>query len=456
MKLDVFRSRWRSCISALSMLRLFPAAHVQLLLASHMENLEGVKGFLQSQKAADVSWHTVLNNTTTTRPKSRGGPVVSALTKLKHFDMIPAGTEGFVTPMHRCVLLLPHSFTAFDDKKVEAIGYGQNAKEASEAACCDALVKLLCAEPYNVVLHRTHWNLPTNALQDEVNRLTNEHQPLVAPPPRELGEATIHTEHIVEHQPLVVPPSRPLEEASRLSLVGQVVRRCLETHDGKFDPARISSRRYDAQSNEAAPWKVLETALKKGELRGFIEEHPDFQWIPNGPKGMLITWATRREPAAGADHKDQALSNPASSNQLAGPIVRRLRTDHHPHARSASRPARSGAVSNQLAPASCEMLESEGEDQALLVLETSSTSWPALTSELVDAGWRSFLYGDDDRIYHPETGGACFMREGKCVSVPALKAGLPPLMRPHWGADDSNRDEPAENGVGTSSLQALD
>jgi len=424
MKLDVFRSRWRSSISALSMLRLFPAAHVQLLSASHMENLEVVKRFLQSQKVADVSWHIVLNNTTSTRPNSRGGPVVRAISKLKHFDMTVAGTQGFVTPMHRCVLRLPHSFTAFDGKKVEAIGYGQTQKEASEAACCDAMVKLLCAEPYNVVLHGNHWNLPTNALQDEVNRFTLEHQPLVVPPPRPLEEATIHTELIVEHQPLVVPPSRPLEEASRLSLVEQVVRRCLETHDGKFDPARISSRLYGLHSNEAAPWEVLATALKKGELRGFIEEHHDFQWIQNGPKGMLITWATPREPAAGADHQDQALSNPASSNQLA--------------------------------PATCQMLLSGVKDQALLVHGTSSTLWPALTSELVVAGWRSFLFGDNNWIwfyqenthtaswYHPVTGDACFLREGKCVSVPALEAGSPPL---------SNHDEPAESGVGTSSCR---
>jgi len=88
--------------------------------------------------------------------------------------------------------------------------------------------------------------------------------------------------------------------------------------------------------------------------------------------------------------------------------------------------------------------------------------WPALTNELVDAGWRSFLHGDEDRIWfwkedtqtaswhHPGTGDACFRRAGKYVSVPAREAGPPPLIRRRGEVDDSEHDETAESGVGSS------
>ena len=393
-----------------------------------MEDLEVVKRFLQDQHVARVPWHTVLNNTTSTRPKRRGGPVVHAISELKHFDMTAA---GFATPMHRCVLRLPHSFAAFDGKEVEAIGYGQTQKEADEAACCDAMAKLLCAEPFNVVLHGNHWKMLTNALQEEVFRIIQRQVPTL------------------EHQPLTVPPSHPLEEATidaerkedqSFWLVDTVVRRCLETHGGTFDPARINSRLYGLRPDEAPPWEVLAATLNKGELRGFIDQHPAFQWFANGPNGMLITWATPREPAAGADQKDQALPDQGLDLRRLDPAAFQMPP---PVVKMPPAPPPPRRILKDQAPASPPPPPRPIlKDQALLVQETSSFSWPALTSELVKAGWRSFFYGDgdDDRIwfwnedtqtaswYHPGTRDVCFRRAGKYVSAPAPEAGPLPLL----------------------------
>ena len=73
------------------------------------------------------------------------------------------------------------------------------------------------------------------------------------------------------------PPAETLTGDDNRKAVDQVIRRCLETHDGAFDPARISSERYGMQPGELLPWEKLNSLLGKGELRSFVEQHPDFQ-----------------------------------------------------------------------------------------------------------------------------------------------------------------------------------
>ena len=97
-----------------------------------MAKFDVLKTFLKEQHIASVKGHHVLNNTTSTRPKSHGGPVVPSISKRKQYEQCGA---GFATPMQRCVLRLPHSFNAGDGKVVEIVGIGRTQKEASEEAC---------------------------------------------------------------------------------------------------------------------------------------------------------------------------------------------------------------------------------------------------------------------------------------------------------------------------------
>ncbi len=96
------------------------------------------------------------------------------------------------------------------------------------------------------------------------------------------------------------------EEGSRKA-VEEDIRRCLETHDGSFDPANVSRKRYGLQPDETPPWEKLNALLGKEQLRDFVTQHSDFRYTQHGPKGMRITWATRHAPGASAGHQDQAL-----------------------------------------------------------------------------------------------------------------------------------------------------
>ena len=117
----------------------------------YLANVEIAKRFLQEQHVETVMWHIVLNNTTSTRPKSHGGSLVRSLSEHKQFD---STAEGFATLMQRCVLRLPHSFVVGHGKELVAIGYGKTTNEADQDACCRATAQLLCAEPFKVVLRR--------------------------------------------------------------------------------------------------------------------------------------------------------------------------------------------------------------------------------------------------------------------------------------------------------------
>ena len=207
-----------------------------------MAEFDVLKTFLKEQHVASVTWHHLLNNTTSTKPKEHGGPVVPAISKLKQFE--PYGS-GSANPMIRCTLKLRNSFIKDDGKVLEVEGVGATETEESEDACCGAMVKLLRAEPGNVVLRPGHWKIPATELIGGLLKITSNDQ---------TG---------IEHQPLAVrsgrggPPVETLTGDDNRKAVDQVIRRCLETHDGSFDPAWISSKRYGVQPGELTPWQKI-------------------------------------------------------------------------------------------------------------------------------------------------------------------------------------------------------
>ena len=257
-----------------------------------MAELAEAESFLQEHHVKTTTWHLVLNNTTSTKPKDHGGPVVPAISKLKQYETCGSGSAS---PMVRCILRLPNSFVKGDGKVLEVEGLGATQNEASEDACCGAMVKLLRAEPGNVLLRRGHWTIPAAELIKGLLKITGEEQ------------------SGTEHQPLVVrrgrggPPVETLTGDDNKKAVEEVIRRCLESHGVAFDPAMISRQRYGLQPGEVPPWETLHSLLGKGELLQFVSQHPDFQYSQDGPKGMFITWATCNAQGASAGHQDQAL-----------------------------------------------------------------------------------------------------------------------------------------------------
>jgi hypothetical protein len=206
--------------------------------------------------------------------------------------------------MIRCTIRLPNSFAAGDGKVLEITGLGKTQENASEDACCGAMVLLLCAEPTNVVLRHAHWSISTSELLAQFMQRFG--QPLLGIP----------------HQPLAVHNSRAsptvtIDMDDQKKTIEEFLRKCLQTHGGEFDPSKISSKRYGSST----PWMVLDSLLNKGDLRSFVEQHPEFTYRAHGPKGMIITWADAHAQDTPSSSSGQALPAPVagvSSSQAAG------------------------------------------------------------------------------------------------------------------------------------------
>ena len=82
--------------------------------------------------------------------------------------------------------------------------------------------------------------------------------------------------------------------------VAEIVRQCLRAHGGAFDPSHISHRTLGLGPADERMYSRLNRLLLPGELRPFVERHPEFSWQANGPRGMLITWATPAAPSEAA------------------------------------------------------------------------------------------------------------------------------------------------------------
>jgi len=199
-------------------------------------------------------------------------------------------------------LRLPHSFASGDGRELVSVGCGTTQKEASEDACCSAMARLFCADPSNIVLRPARWIIPVAAL--------------VAGLPTVRGSG----EDGVGHQPLAVraKPSghigMALTPAEKDEAVAIVIRKCLAAHGGQFDPSHICRRwihlTFPDTVGAIAPWEELRDLLEPGELRTFVDSHPEFEQHPkDGGKGMIISWAGWGQVALPSGPADSAASS---------------------------------------------------------------------------------------------------------------------------------------------------
>ena len=87
----------------------------------------------------------------------------------------------------------------------------------------------------------------------------------------------------------------------------------------------ISSKRYGVDPGQEAPRMVLYSLLNKGDLRSFVDQHPEFTYRAHGLKGMIITWADAHAQDTPSSSSGQALPAPVagvSSSQAAGDTAR--------------------------------------------------------------------------------------------------------------------------------------
>ena len=243
----------------------FPALDIAVVDSLLAADLQAIEAYIRDQHTG-VSWHLVLNNHASTRPEVLGGPLVPAVTDCKTYQKIEAGSA---TSFWRCILQLPNSFQPNDGRRLESVGEGHTKEDASEDACRKAFAKLLYAEPSNVVLRPKHWKIAPDEVVASLPRSRRSHQALPV--------------HISARQENAGAQAAVLSRSERDAHVTDLIRLCLNTHEGEFDPSTICHQKTGLRPEEERVGTRLNQLLRPGELNEFIARHPEFAWRAVNP-----------------------------------------------------------------------------------------------------------------------------------------------------------------------------
>ena len=226
--------------------------------------LSAVQDYIQQNHVTGISWHMTLNNHASTRPNAHGGKLVHSVTACKTYEQSPGSAPGSTSGSWRCSLDLPNSFAPGDGRVLHAVGEGGTKEEASEHACRQAMAQLLLADPSQVVLRPKHWTISPDALLEglpEAGYAWNQALPVHVP--ARLGEAG------AEAAPLSV------DEVSERAT--DIIKQCLNAHGGSFDPSQISHKLMGLLPGEEPMYARLNKLLQPGQLREFLDGHPNFE-----------------------------------------------------------------------------------------------------------------------------------------------------------------------------------
>jgi hypothetical protein len=178
--------------------------------------------------------------------------------------------------------------------------------------------------------------------------------------------------------------------AARDVAVADLLRMCLRTHGGEFDPARISRDLLRPEmvnqgldmATQPRMFQRLDALLHPGQLRPWIEQHPDFQWKPHGAKGMRVTWA---EPAPAALLDGPAHARAPASGSAGSANIEEMPPPPSRPASNADAPA-SGSASVPLA-ASCSgiFLQESPVIQEQNLSTASESRWKKQSSDSSEA-----------------------------------------------------------------------
>ena len=228
-----------------------------------------VQDYLRERKKGNISWHIVLNNHASTRPKQYGGPVVQSVTACKTFSDSASGEW-------ECWLDLPNSFANGDRLSLRTSGTGGTKDEASEVACWRAVARLIRANPSEFLLRPTHWTVSPADLLADMPGADAGHRPLPV--------------HFPARQQAAGEEATAPDADAR---VAALVRECLRTHGGEFDPSWIGHATLGRRPDEVRAYDEFNKLLRPGRLKAFIDGHAEFSYRPKrrGGTGMIIAWA---------------------------------------------------------------------------------------------------------------------------------------------------------------------
>ena len=240
-------------------------------------------------------WHDTLNHHASTRPKMHGGPLVRSVTACKWF--LRESAPGSASAPWCCTLQLPNSFAPNDGLEVVAVGKGASRDEASEHACRQVIAQLLLRDPSRVVLRPKQWKVAPDELLAGMPGASGAPQAL-----------PVHIRARGAGGAAGGAGGAALSLADKDAQVADVVRACLRKYGGRFNPSHIPGNFF----------LQFDRLLLPGELRPFVERHPEFASapLPDGRKGYVITWASGAAPSSASasrgregQNKNELLNN---------------------------------------------------------------------------------------------------------------------------------------------------
>ena len=101
--------------------------------------------------------------------------------------------------------------------------------------------------------------------------------------------------------------------------VTDIIKQCLNAHGGSFDFSQIKQKNLRLSPSDERMYSRLYKLLQPGQLREFVDGHPEFEWHQKEPRGMVVTWADAAASAASA---------PGSAS-AAAPICDAMPQDDH-------------------------------------------------------------------------------------------------------------------------------
>ena len=249
---------------------------------------------LAGHQVPTVQWRHILNNATSTRPKSCGGPTIEPLANLMAYH--PVGDlQGNLAPLvapgsaraHEvagclnacpsawwCAILdLPNSFAMDDQRVLKVAAAAAKSTDAMQKVCLLAFTHLLLRGPTLVLLRSNHWNVDVTVVQQAAVRISGVQPPASgsgmtiapAPPPRS------------QNAYLYYEPPAEGQEQERDDLICQILSDMIsESPSGWVRP-------YATKGG----WRLLRRYVPPGGLAKFIREHNQFQMA----RMTSTTWA---------------------------------------------------------------------------------------------------------------------------------------------------------------------
>jgi len=142
------------------------------------------------------------------------------------------------------------------------------------------MAQLLMLDASQVVLRPKHWAIELSALVAGLPGVGAKHQALPVHVPLRNREAGMEAAMLSSDQ-----------VDARVAII---IQETLHANGGWFDPAWVSHKRQGQPPEAERMYSRLNKLLLSGQLKPFLDRHPEFAWQPgrNG-KGMVVTWSAR-------------------------------------------------------------------------------------------------------------------------------------------------------------------